>query len=85
MTCLCLWNTANLEYDGLCTHSSLAETDNLQDFELTEAERVERGGWPKKYIHHYYAETTQGIFLDHNLSRLTDTNIITPASYQDLP
>ena len=38
MTYLCPWNIPGLEYDGICSHSALAESEHLEDYELTEAD-----------------------------------------------
>jgi hypothetical protein len=54
----CLWDFNELEYDGLCTHSALNE-DPGPEFELTEAERVERAALGKERIMKAKAATYQ--------------------------
>lgn len=45
---LCLWDVSELEYDGLCSHSALAESGYIEDCDLSKAERAERAALVKQ-------------------------------------
>ena len=42
MMYLYLWDVTDLDYNGIFSHSALAESGHLSDYELTEAERLEK-------------------------------------------